>query len=414
MESTSKFHEKLLNEFPGWNGFLPSISAGWEESDFRIFVGSGGYIVPVQRKEATTAKQTRVTTARRCSVMDRVTPSSSLVVNHLKDDQLIESTSELLLKTKAKIQSEKEIGRFFLNIEKWNPSPAELELALGMLSQEAAQKCLRFKNTKDQKLAIISRLLQRYAVSHMLKVDDKDVNIARTKYNKPVIDFESSVLMSAMMKQGFDNFNINASHHGSIVAVGAEPCMAVGIDVVDITESKKYLSTTADVCNLFQSNLTGIELSYIKGNDMLEDPKSGLARFYLIWALKEAYVKANGLGLGIEFNTLSFYPLNQGDDSEWRVLVNNIKPTPIWTFHTQKVDDKHLVCVARAPPQHCDVSFRQWLPMPKLSPMQCDNEIKKQHPLFVEMTFESIIPPCWNDELMRIRGMECIEVDTQH
>lgn len=307
----------------------------------------------------------------------------------------------------SNVSSQHGIGRFFLNCDKWEPSPTEWQLALSLLSVEAVTKCNRFKSEKDRKLAVISRLLQRFAVHEMLNVDYDDINIVRTKFGKPVIDFEPEVLRQAIKSKCFDNFNINASHHGSLVAVSTEPLMAVGVDVVDEKEKKKIHTSIASVCSSVGNSLTPSEMRYIKYGDS-KDVCLGfdacLARFYRIWALKESYVKAHGLGLRLDISTISFFQLREGDNNEWGVLLNNVEPMPRWSFHAQKVDEKHVVCIARAPPQHCDLDFRRLLPQSKISPEKCAEAISQPQPLFTEVFFHSIIPKNLQQQVYDIRA----------
>jgi len=123
-------------------------------------------------------------------------------------------------------------------------------------------------------------------------------------------------------------------------------------------------------------------------------------RFYRLWALKEAYIKAHGLGLGIDLQSIEFRleAVNQSNESNdsikergagdrdegrdqegrdegcaggagsssrdsggnssgsggyvWRVCVDGAQTSAKhWAFTLERVDDRHVVCVALAPPQ---------------------------------------------------------------
>ena len=89
--------------------------------------------------------------------------------------------------------------------------------------------------------------------------------------------------------------------------------------------------------------------------------------FYCHWALKEAYIKAHGLGFGIELQDLSFFRRSrrqhrqnssqndgqngglqgrgrgQGALVEWGVLVSGVEPSPPWSFHVSRLDAHHVV-----------------------------------------------------------------------
>ena len=104
-------------------------------------------------------------------------------------------------------------------------------------------------------------------------------------------------------------------------------------------------------------------------------------RFYRFWALKEAYIKAHALGLGIDLQSIEFrlQAVNRSGDRNgsnmsfeeeggkrdgsdrsggsgvsyvWRVCVDGAStPAKHWAFSLERVDDRHVVCVALAPPQ---------------------------------------------------------------
>ena len=155
------------------------------------------------------------------------------------------------------------------------------------------------------------------------------------------------------------NFNFNATHHGSVVALACEPLSAVGVDVVCDSERPhnhfvpatlrkssndyeddydRYLSAgsssaggsgskaTSEVESenrraqeeFFQSfdrSFTAAEWGAIR--DAALDVEERYREFYAHWALKEAYIKAHGLGFGIELRDLSFFrrTANSGGNS---------------------------------------------------------------------------------------------------
>ncbi|KAI9029926.1 hypothetical protein CLU79DRAFT_733202, partial [Phycomyces nitens] len=99
-----------------------------------------------------------------------------------------------------------------------------------------------------------------------------------------------------------DWVDYNTSHEGDWVVFVAtnRPGLAVGIDCVWLdmpnTDIPQFLRS-------FQSQLSAEEMEWVFGTN---EHKKMLKRFYELWACKESHVKAIGLGLQQDLDTLSF------------------------------------------------------------------------------------------------------------
>lgn len=96
--------------------------------------------------------------------------------------------------------------RWVVNVNLWKPSVSEFDHVLRYLPKQEQEDCLAFKFNIDQRRALVSRLLQRKAASHVLKVPFHEVDIRRTKGNKPF------VLHTIDQVKGIPNFNFNVAH----------------------------------------------------------------------------------------------------------------------------------------------------------------------------------------------------------
>eukprot|EP00301_Raphidiophrys_heterophryoidea_P003221 c11462_g1_i2.p1 GENE.c11462_g1_i2~~c11462_g1_i2.p1 ORF type:complete len:219 (-),score=61.98 c11462_g1_i2:222-878(-) len=97
-------------------------------------------------------------------------------------------------------------------------------VGMSLLPQWEQDRVNRFVRESDRKQALVSRLLQRLCVCEKLNVPLSQVVIERTQEGKPYL--------KAPKTSKYPNFNFNATHHGSYVALACEPVCCVGIDVM--------------------------------------------------------------------------------------------------------------------------------------------------------------------------------------
>jgi phosphopantetheine--protein transferase-like protein len=95
---------------------------------------------------------------------------------------------------------------------------------------------------------------------------------------------------------------------GEYVVLAAEPAYLVGVDVMQVRHPLS--ESVADFFRLMRRQFTPVEWSEITGRSGSEEDKAAapvhtdeaaqLRRFYQHWCLKESYIKAVGVGLGLE------------------------------------------------------------------------------------------------------------------
>jgi len=441
---------KLKTEFPGWDGLVPENEVAlWTDDELYLFAGSGGYLRPAKRVNKSTQNQMAAPFSTLSSNIvapksDRPNGPATARLTTPKPELPIEASTDYVSEDEPEnVLCMKEIdragvGRWFLDIDKWQPSSDEWAFMLSQLDDvNERNACIKFMFEKDRKLALGSRLLQRFCVREMVGIADEDFQIRRTKERKPYLDFSNPKVRAACAEKGFLNFNFNATHHGSVVALASEPIMVVGVDVMSEVDRPYGHERGAEAFfESFQQSFTREEWALIRngvdgdrGEGSLgsedgdgKDSGSGgggsgggddgkFRRFYRLWALKEAYIKAHGLGLGIDLQTISFSfsRAEPAGEKRWCVKVdkNPEPPSPPWAFALRKVDSEHVVCVARAAPQHCWPGYKRHLMRPLLSPQECARGHAAPQPeAFTEVTFASLVPPNAKPALLQIRCRE--------
>ena len=246
--------------------------------------------------------------------------------------------------------------RWALNIRTWHPSADEWQLALSLLPPEDAERVERFKFEKDKKLAMGSRLLQRAAISSLFGIQWRDVQIGRTKEGKPYL--ANAPLPEAVA--ALPNFNFNVTHHGGIVAIATEPAALVGLDVMDALERPGGSSgrSAEEFFRSFTDNFTAHEWSTIRAPG---DDNGCFAQFYRHWSMKEAYIKAVGIGLGFDLKRAEFRYVPGSSDARATVSID-CKHHSGWSFVLTELMDSHVACTACGPPTEACDTYRATLP----------------------------------------------------
>ncbi|TPX56171.1 holo-[acyl-carrier-protein] synthase [Powellomyces hirtus] len=256
------------------------------------------------------------------------------------------------------------------HVPSWSPSD-ELKIRLVRLLPPAEQeKILRYRFPIDQCRSLLGQLLAHTSVLDLLATRDhspnpslasqwSDIEIARDERGKPF-------LMSPQIP--FLQFNV--SHHGDWVVVAAGCAKHLGVDVSSVDNPSD--DSVDEYLTVFDEVFTQLEWAYIRGaqptslNSLTESyptppnsnsklhseqsashtvpegweisdlqPRIGsdqqkLHRFAQLWALKESYVKAIGVGLALDLRRIEF------QFSDFQSLMNDPRPDRL----------PHSICVA--------------------------------------------------------------------
>lgn len=163
-----------------------------------------------------------------------------------------------------------------------------LSLTSGWLSKQDRQRVERFQFQEHKKQLFMGRYLLRTVLSRYGDFSAGDWRFENNRYGKPFI---ASAQLEKMSKPLF--FNLSHSQNKLVLAIGRHEFLGIDIEyglrprrVEKI--AKRYFSS-----------------SEIAGFDVLEKEQVQ-RRFYDLWSLKEAYIKACGMGLAIPLDHFSF------------------------------------------------------------------------------------------------------------
>lgn len=162
--------------------------------------------------------------------------------------------------------------------------PEVLQRCQEILSPTELDACSEFHREEDRRRALIARGLLRESLSRYAPVRPEAWGFVAGAYGKPQIAAPAGLRL-----------RFNLSHTGSLVACAVTLDHEIGIDLEDT-------SREIEMIELAQRVFAPEELSAF----YMLAPEAQRHRFFEHWVLKEAYLKARGLGFALDPQCASF------------------------------------------------------------------------------------------------------------
>ena len=192
-----------------------------------------------------------------------------------------------------------------------------------LLCQEEQERMSRFVFEKDRRLYAAAHALVRRALSRYADVPVVAWRFARGAFGRPEISIPAGLPL-----------RFNLSHTRGLCACVVTRTIACGVDV----EQARPLD---DLLGLAQSSLSAREYAALLDAEGSQQKD----RFYRYWTLKEAYIKARGLGLSLPLRSFSF--LFEGGEAIQLALDNEAQVRASdWQFHHRRVGPEYHLSVA--------------------------------------------------------------------
>ncbi|KAL4422721.1 hypothetical protein ABPG75_008918 [Micractinium tetrahymenae] len=262
--------------------------------------------------------------------------------------------------------------------------PEEWAFLLSLLQEDERQQCLRHRQPEDQRRALVARLLARRAAAASLGLPQAAVECRRTKGGKPYIANE----LPGKANGPAPNWNFSVSHEGDYVILAAEPLCICGCDVVaPLHLRRRSGEPLAKFFARFDRQFTPTEWQRIRGAGGDAEQE---AEFSKMWALKEAYVKATGEGLGFDLGKVEF-SISGGTATASLCGM----PQRDWAFHLHELGAGHWAAVARAPLSAVVDAwggFKATFRKPDLSPGEWQQQLAAAEPPFQLLTVADLVP----------------------
>jgi 4'-phosphopantetheinyl transferase len=190
-----------------------------------------------------------------------------------------------------------------------------LQQYFSLLNEDELKRYHRFHFDKDRHRHLVTRALVRTTLSHYIpNIQPKSWIFDHNDFGKPSIGNTIS-----------DSIQFNISHSQDFIVVAVTNEQTIGIDVECIRERKSF-NDLIDHCFNKEEQLYLFE----------DNSREVFERFFQLWTLKEAYIKAFGKGLAIslkditlkvdENTSITFRGKHKDDPSKW--LFHSFKPDP--------------------------------------------------------------------------------------
>jgi 4'-phosphopantetheinyl transferase len=160
-------------------------------------------------------------------------------------------------------------------------SSDELDEAIQRLTPPEQQRAKDIRLDRPRRSFVVGRLLLRSTVARLADVPPEDVVIELEATGRPVLTGKLS------------HYFVSIAHSGSYVVVGVAN-QQLGVDVEQLRQSAPSPQLMARVCS-------PAELRLLENmNDV-----DRAAAFMVVWARKEAYGKAIGIGIGFGLRSVT-------------------------------------------------------------------------------------------------------------
>jgi 4'-phosphopantetheinyl transferase len=189
-----------------------------------------------------------------------------------------------------------------------------------LLTPEETERYGRFVFENDQRQFLVTRALERDVLSRYLGVEPAALGFTRNEYGKPALAEPSGCPIT---------YSLSHTQGLSVCAVAFK--QMIGVDV----ESFQRTPSHQDIAKRFFAASENAFLHNV-------DEARKCTEFLKLWTLKEAFIKARGLGLSIPLNSfeIKMYPDRppsvsfsdgiHGHEADWRFLQIRVERA----FHT--------------------------------------------------------------------------------
>jgi 4'-phosphopantetheinyl transferase len=203
----------------------------------------------------------------------------------------------------------------------WLSDPDRADRVLTWLTEPERVRYARFFHDDDRWMFAMGRAMARQLVGRALDCAPADWRWREGPHGRPEIDEPGTT------------WHFNVAHSAGLVACAIAEACEIGVDVEDLERKP----VTSGFASRYLSPAEGADVD-AQAPDLRQD------RLLTYWTLKEAYLKARGLGVSV---TLSDIEFTFGPDGPRIGFLDSLAGTETdWHFHLERPTPRHLMAVA--------------------------------------------------------------------
>jgi len=213
-----------------------------------------------------------------------------------------------------------EVRAYVAHVDQFAQDGAALARAVEWMTAEEHTRFNRFRHDQDRWMFALGRSMARTLVGRALGVAPDGWRWREGPHGRPEIAAPDT------------DVHFNVSHSAGLVVCALGRGRELGVDLENLDRHPPDPALVARYC------------SDTEAADIAAQGDQWRERFLVYWTLKEAYLKARGLGISVQLADISF-TLNGGEPAIG--FHNSLAGTDDrWRFHLQRHPPHHLIAVA--------------------------------------------------------------------
>jgi 4'-phosphopantetheinyl transferase len=193
-----------------------------------------------------------------------------------------------------------------------------------LLDPDESKRLDGFRFDRDRQIFLCAHALLRTALSRCAPIAPGSWIFIKNAHGRPEISGPPDARP----------LRFNLSHTTGLVACAITRQGDIGLDVEDLSRGP----VTLDVAERFFAPREFDLVSRAQGRRRHE-------LFYTIWTLKEAYIKARGLGLSLALDSFCF-ELGDPAAEEIEFDAEPGEASTSWRFHVERIGSRHMLALA--------------------------------------------------------------------